>query len=401
MPVPDDIGLSAERLQRIPRALSIDIERGVVPGAVMLISRHGEIGYSSAFGYRDRESGAAMPMDAMFWCASMTKPIASVAALMLAEQGKLHIYDSAATYLPELRNMQVAVESRDDDGTPRLATIPATREITVQDLMRHTSGFTYGQFGDTLTHRAYREANMTSPQQTNAEMVAKLAHLPLRFQPGTTFEYGMSTDVLGAIVEVVSGMDLRAFITTHITRPLGMMDTDFVLSPSALARLAQPPVDPATGQRIAFYDPAKPPTWFSGGGGLFTTATDYWRFAQMLLNGGVLDGVRILGRKTVALMASNHLPPGVAFGEFTPSLGVGAPLPERGQGFGLGLAIRMEQGRGPAPGSIGDFSWGGVSGTFWWADPQEQLVAVFLMQAPLERVRYRSLIRNLVYQAVL
>jgi CubicO group peptidase (beta-lactamase class C family) len=212
----------------------------------------------------------------------------------------------------------------------------------------------------------------------------------------------MSTDVLGAVVEAVSGTPLDDFIAAHITAPLGMHDTGFRLADGAAARLAEPHLDPATGAHPLryLYEAARPPRWIAGGSGLLTTATDYARFAQMLLNGGELDGVRILARKTVALMLSDHLPPGVRYGSFTAALGITAPLPEYGQGFGLGMVVRTAPGRNPSPGSVGDFTWPGISGCYWWADPQEELVAVLMLQAPAVRVRYRALLRDLVYQAL-
>jgi CubicO group peptidase (beta-lactamase class C family) len=233
-------------------------------------------------------------------------------------------------------------------------------------------------------------------------MLEKMARLPLVHQPGTTFEYSMSIDVLGAIVEIVSGLDLQRFIVERIAQPLGMHDTAFATADGE--RLAEPQIDPATGKRtdVTFlYDHARPGRWFSGGGGILTTAHDYYRFAQMLLGNGEVDGVRILARKSVALMTSDHLPPGVRYGSFTRALGITAPLPEFGQGFGLGVAVRTAPGRNPNPGSVGDYCWSGISGTYFWIDPAEELIAIYLMQAPLERIHYRSLMRNMVYASLI
>lgn len=398
---PADLGFVPERLQRLTDALATDVEKGAIPGAVILVARHGTIAAHAALGYRDREAGIPMPLDAVFRGASVTKPLVVAAALTLVDEGALQLAAPVSRYLPALASMEVGVETVAADGTRTLARVPAEREITVQDLMRHTAGFTYGAFGDSLVQRAYRAADVVDTQQTNAELVAKLAALPLAYQPGSTFEYGMSTDVLGAALEAVAGLPLDRLLAERITGPLGMPDTGFRLADPA--RLAHPQIDPATGERPdlrGLFDPDNPPRWFAGGSGILTTAADYARFAQMLLGGGVLNGVRVLGRKTVDLMTSNHLPPGVAFGPFTPELGVTAPFPWFGQGFGLGVSVRIDAGRNPNPGSVGDFSWSGISGTFFWADPQERLLAVLMLQAPAVRVYYRSLMRALVYQAL-
>ncbi len=398
---PADVGFVPARLQRLTDALAADVEKGAIPGAVIAVARDGKLAAHAAVGYRDREAGIPMPLDAVFRGASVTKPLVVAAALSLVDEGLLQLAAPVSRYLPALTNLTVGVETVAAGGTRALERVPAEREITVQDLMRHTAGFTYGAFGDSLVQRAYRAANVMDLQQTNAELVDKLAALPLAYQPGSTFEYGMSIDVLGAVVEVGAGMPLDRALAARITGPLEMPDTGFALADSA--RLAHPQIDPATGERPdlrGLFDPALPPRWFSGGGGILTTALDYARFAQMLLGGGTLDGVRVLGRKTVELMTSDHLPPGVAFGPFTPELGVTAPFPWFGQGFGLGVSVRIDAGRSPNPGSVGDFSWSGISGTFFWADPRERLLAVLMLQAPAVRVYYRSLMRALVYQAL-
>jgi CubicO group peptidase (beta-lactamase class C family) len=398
---PEEVGFRTDRLQRLVDGFAAHVEQAAIPGAVLFVARHGKVACLSAVGWRDRENADPMPLDAIFRGASITKPLTVAVALALVDDGLLQLAAPVSRYLPALANLQVGVEVHGLNGERSLMLEPAAREITIQDLMRHTAGFTYGEYGDSLVQRAYRAAHVTNLRQTNAEMVAKLATLPLAYQPGSTFEYGMSIDVLGAVIEAVAGMPFDHVIAERITDPLGMTDTGFRLTDEA--RLAVAQVDPLTGVRpdLTFlYDPAAPPAWFSGGGGILTTATDYGRFAQMLLNGGVLDGVRILGRKTVALMASDHLPPGVKFGPFTTELGVTAPFPWFGQGFGLGVSVRIDAGRAPHPGSVGDFSWAGVSGTYFWVDPAERLVAVLMLQSPANRVYYRSLLRQLVYQAL-
>ena len=387
---PEEIGLSPERLQHIRTTLHRDVERRLIPGAVMLIARGGRIGFAEAFGWRDREAQAPMTDDAIFRVASMTKPVTSVAAMMLAEEGSLQISAPVAEYLPEFKERTVGVER-----------VRARRTMTVQDLMRHTSGLTYAAFGDSPEQKVWRDADLMNEDQTNAELVAKLADLPLMFEPGTTWEYSMSTDVLGRVVEVVSGQDLADFIDTRICRPLGLRDTGFAATGERAARVAEPQIDPATGARPPVRDVSRPARWASGGGGAVSTAADYVRFCQMLLNGGELDGSRILAPKTVALMASDHLPPGCNYGETARQrFAALAPVPEMGYGFGLGFAVRTEAGRCPLPGSVGEYFWGGVLGTSFWIDPVEQLVVVAMMLAPERRLYYRHLLRPLVYGAV-
>lgn len=399
---PEAVGLSSQRLQLLTDAFNADVQSGKIPGAVVMVVRQGRVAYSQTFGFQDRAANSAMRADSIFRIASMTKPVTIVAALMLAEEGKLQLMDPASVYLPQLKNLQVGVEVKEGSGERRLAFEPARREVSVQDLMRHTSGMTYGIFGDSLVQRAYRAAGTMDDQQTNAQMIDKLAQLPLAFQPGAAFEYGMSNDVIGRIVEVQSGLDLNRFIVERIARPLGMRDTTFVLDSEQTARLAQAQSAPGAPPLVIGYNPAKPPKWFSGGGGLLSTAEDYARFCQMLLNGGELDGVRLLSRKSVELMTSNHLPPDAGYGAFTLELGLTAPLPQYGQGYGLGVGVRQEAGRSMVPGSIGDYYWGGATGPYFWVDPQEKLVAVMMLQASDIQLRthYRSLLRNLVYQAL-
>ena len=386
---PEEIGLSPERLERIRRVLRRDVERRVIPGAVMVIARGGRIGFAEACGYRDREAGAPMTMDAIFRVASMTKPVTSVAAMMLAEQGELQISAPVAEYLPELKERTVGVER-----------VRARRTMTVQDLLRHTSGLTYAAFGDTPVQMIWRQADLMNENQTNAELVAKLAALPLMFEPGTTWEYSMSTDVLGRVVEVVSGKSLAEFFAQHICGPLGMSDTAFAAPAAKAARVAEPQQD-NSGVRPPMREVTRPHRWASGGGGLVSTAAEYLRFCQMLLNGGELDGVRLLAPKTVRHMAANHLPPNCAYGETARErFGALAPVPEMGYGFGLGFCVRLEAGRSPVPGSAGEFFWGGVTGTYFWIDPAEDLIAIFLAQAPDRRLYYRYLSRQLVYAAI-
>ncbi len=395
---PEDVGLSSERLKRLTGTLKTDIDKGTVPGAVVLVARHGQIACLEALGYRDREAGAAMAPDTIFRIASMTKPFTSVATMMLAEEGKLLIADPVARYLPEFADLKVAVDS-DSASAKKLAKEPVRRQMTVQDLLRHTSGLTYAHLTGPLLKKAYEAANLADEKQSNAEMAAKLGKLPLAYQPGSTWQYGMSTDVLGRVVEVASGMGLDRFIVERICKPLGLAHTMF--GPIDAARVAQPQIDPASGKRPPMRDTAIRQTWISGGSSLLSTAGDYVHFCQMLLNGGELGGMRLLSPSTVALMTSDHLTPETRRSPSTPTLfGALAPMSELGIGFGLGFAVRTHAGGNPLPGSVGDFSWSGVTGTYFWIDPKQQLIAVLMMQAPMQRLHYRYLMRTLVYQAI-
>jgi CubicO group peptidase (beta-lactamase class C family) len=398
----EERGVVSKRLTRINDLFEADVGKGTIPGAVALIARQGKLAYLESFGFRDREKRLPMATDSIFRIASMTKPMVSMAIMMLAEEGRLRLVNPVSTYLPELKELQVGVEVAGADGKPQLRLEPASREMTVQDLLRHTSGLTYGQFGDSLVKQAYREANVFDPNQTNAEFISKLSKLPLQNQPGEVWDYSMSTDVLGRLVEVISGMDLDRFIEARITGPLGMNDTGFMVASVKADRIAEPQIDPRTGKRPAMpRDLTLRPRFLSGGGGMVSTAPDYLRLAQMLLNGGELDGARILSRKTVALMTSDHLPPGVKFSASTRSqFEESSPTPEFGQGFGLGFCVRKEPGRNPVPGSVGDFYWSGVHGSYFWVDPQEQLVGVLMLCAPELRRHYRALMRQLAYQAL-
>jgi CubicO group peptidase (beta-lactamase class C family) len=387
---PEQVGLSSARLERAAAVIRQDVERRLIPGAVLLIARFGRVGYAETFGFRDREAAAPMTLDAIFRVASMTKPLTSVAAMMLSEEGSLEIAAPVANYLPEFAEMTVGVERR-----------KAARTMTVQDLLRHTSGLTYAGFGDSPVQMVWRDANLMDESETIAASVQKLGRLPLMFEPGTAWEYSMSTDVLGRIVEVASGRSLADFFAERITGPLGMADTGFAAAGERAARVAEPQTDLASGQRPAMRNVAEPGPRHSGGGGAVSTTADYVRFCQMLLNGGELDGVRLLAPKTVAHMAADHLPPGCGYGETArPRFGALAPVPEMGHGFGLGFAVRTAQGRSPVPGSVGDYFWGGVYGTYFWIDPAEQLIAVFMSAAPDQRLHYRYLSRQLVYAAL-
>jgi CubicO group peptidase (beta-lactamase class C family) len=395
---PEDVGLSSQRLQRIRDTLQADIDKGLAPGTVLLIARRGQVANFEVLGYRDREDGAVMTPDTIFRIASMTKPVASVAAMMLAEEGKLLIADPVSRYIPAFADLKVAANS-DDANAKSLTLEPLRREMTVQDLLRHTSGLTYAHLTGPHLKQAYEAAGVVDERQTNAEMAKKLAKVPLAYQPGSTWQYGVSTDMLGRVVEIASGMRLDRFIGERICKPLGLVNTSF--GPIDGSRVAQPQIDRASGKRPPMRDTSVCPKWISGGSGLLSTAGDYVRFCQMLLNGGELGGTRLLAPATIALMTSDHLTPETRRSPSTPVLfGALAPTPELGLGFGLGFAVRTHSGRNPLPGSVGDFSWSGVTGTYFWIDPQQELVAILMMQAPLQRLHYRYLMRTMVYQAI-
>jgi CubicO group peptidase (beta-lactamase class C family) len=397
---PEEVGLSSARLQRLTETFKAEIDKGTMPGAVLLVARNGKVAYFEALGMRDPVAGDAMPRDAIFRLASMTKPFVSVAVMMLAEEGKLVLTDPVSRFLPELKGVQVGVEQRDADGAMKLALEPARREMTVQDLLRHTAGLTYGQFGPrTLVKAAYLDAAMNSSDLTGPEFIGRLAKLPLAHQPGTTWDYSVAVDVLGHLVEAVSGQDLDTFIRERISRPLKLQDTGFYVTDPGARRVAESHVDKANGQRLVPRNVTRRPPRYGGGGGMISTAADYARFCQMLLNGGELDGVRIVSKQTVASMTSNHLPAGIRYTPHAIGLGAASPSPEVGQGWGLGFVVRTEPGKNPLPGSVGEYYWNGASGTAFWVDPKERLIAVMMIQAPGQQ-RLRALMRQLVYQSI-
>jgi CubicO group peptidase (beta-lactamase class C family) len=362
-----------------------EIERGRVPGTVALVARRGRLAYFESLGKRDPAGGAPMAKDSIFRIYSMTKPVVSVAAMMLWEEGRFLLNDPIGKFLPDLADPKVAVVH----GT-QIELVPAERPITIQDLLRHTSGLTYEFRGSGPVHKMYNAARIYSRDQSNADQVAALGKLPLLHQPGTAWEYGRSTDVVGRLVEVLSGLTLGEYLQRHIFTPLGMVDTAFHVPAHQHGRLAESfAKDPDTGTGVQLLKVHDAPKFESGGGGLVSTAGDYARFLQMLLNRGRLAGVRLLSRKTIELMTVDHL------GSIT-----GAPdllLP--GYGFGLGFAVRLQPGISHVPGSVGQYFWGGLAGTTFWVDPAEELFAIMLIQAPGQRDYFRNLFRDLVYAA--
>ena len=383
---PGEVGLGTDRLARLSAILRERIEAGQIPGAVVAIVRNDRLAYLEAFGKRDPAAPDAMRKDSLFRIYSMTKPIVSVAAMMLWEEGRLLLNDPVSKFIPGFANQKVMVER-----AGRVELVPADNAATVQDLLRHTSGLTYEFRGTGPAQRAYMEAKVYRRNQTNTDQANTLGSLPLAYQPGTHWEYSRSTDVLGRVVEVASGQPLGQFLDSRILQPLGMTDTAFHAPTDKHSRLAGGfAKDPETGLDVSLLDVREPAKFESGGGGLVSTAMDYARFLQMMLNNGQLNDTRLLSRKTVELMTADHL------GQIKGS----ADLLPPGYGFGLGFAVRLQPGISVMPGSTGQYFWGGAAGTSFWVDPAERLFAVLMIQAPGPREYYRVMFRDLVYSAI-
>ncbi len=387
---PEDVGFSRERLDRIVSTLNDDVAKGVIPGATLLIVRNGKIAYYDSVGWLDPATKTPLAKDAIFRIYSMSKPITSVAAMILVEQGKLLLSDPVQKYIPAFAGLKVAVQKPDVE---KIDLTPAARPITVQDLLRHTSGLVYGFLAGTPVTKMYRDANLFSGETTNAAFADTLAKLPLAAQPGSSWNYSHSTDVLGRVVEVASGKSLYQFEKENILDPLGMGDTAFSVPLSKQNLIAEPlPTDNKVVGTEPISNPRHPASWEAGGQGMVSTAMDYARFLQMLQNGGALDGHRILSPATVAFMTSDHL------GQI--GSGPTAYLPGPGYGFGLGFAVRRQEGVAAADGSPGDYYWAGAAGTSFWNDPKQHLSVVFMMQAPSQLGHYQGLLRNMIYAAL-
>ena len=394
---PQSLGFSPERLARIAPVIRGESEKGQYPGAVMLVVRNGRIVYFESVGQLDPASGKPMPKDAIFRLYSMTKPYTSVAIMMLMEEGKLRVTDLVSKYIPALANLQVSVERTDPyTGATKYVNVPVDREINIQDLLRHTSGLVYAGFtAHPKVKELYTKEGVDWKDLTPAEQIERLAKVPLAHQPGSTFEYGLSTDVLGRVVEVISGKPLGQFLQERLFTPLGMADSSFIVPQGKLGRLAQPfATDPATNTPIKLLDVTVPQKNDAGGAGSVGTASDYARFLQMLANGGELDGVRLLSPTTVRYMTADHLGPDMKFSGVTTLPG--------GAGFGLGFAVRKETGRFEVSGSAGEYYWAGAAGTGFYVDPKEGIICVWMTQAQpaMARRHDRYLFKQMVYQAV-
>lgn len=391
---PKEAGFTVEGLARIDGYLKNEIKENKIPGAIMLIRRNGETGYFSSFGVRDADTKEPMTPDTIFRIYSMSKPITTVAAMMLVEEGKLQLDEPLSKYIPAFANVKVGVEKKGEGEMATLDLVPVRRPITIQDLMRHTAGMTYGFFGEGLVKKVYVDAHLFDGDFDNAEFAERIAKLPLGYQPGTTWDYSHSVDILGRVIEVVSGKSLYQFEKERLLDPLGMKDTSFyVVDPAKKPLVAEPFANDRKIGQSDMFDPRVAKKWEAGGQGMMSTIGDYGRFTQMLLNGGTLDGKRYLSPKTIAYMGSNHIGPasGVVPGPYF--------LPGPGFGFGLGFAVRTEPGVSPMEGSIGEMNWSGAGGTAFWIDPKENMFVVFMAQTVSQRARLRVALRNLVYGA--
>ena len=385
---PEDVGLSSEQLARLEAVTRENIEKGLLPGAIMLIVRDGKIGWHRVLGMRDKNKGEPMKPDSLFRIYSMTKPIVSVAIMMLVEQGKLQISDPVWQFIPEFKDMKVGIERKDGDtGRPMLDLAAPQRDMTVQDLLRHTSGLIYGSRGESLVNAAYREAKIGDRAVGNEEFARRVAKLPLRFSPGTRWEYGVSTDILGRIVEVVTQKSLGAALEEMIFKPLGMVDTAFVVPQEKLTRAAQPAISRKDQPPTPRFDVGVKAAFESGGGGLVGSTDDYLRFMLMLANGGTFNGKRLLGAQTLDFMTAEHTG--------------GVPGRPPGLGFGLGFEVRTSTGVAALPGSQGEYGWAGNAGTLFWIDPKRKLMALYMVQVnDYDRIFLRNQFRTMVQAAI-
>ena len=384
-----------KKLDRITKFFRNEVATGKIPGAVILIQQHGKPVYLKSFGVRDVATRAPMTPDTIFAIHSMTKPITCLAAMMLIDQGRLSLSDQVSKYIPSFANEKVGVETVTGDGSHVLGLVLPVRPITILDLMRQTSGITYGYVGGELIDRAYMAANLFEGHFDNREFAERIARLPLARQPGTLWRYGHSIDVLGRIIEIVSGQPLYGFMKRNILGPLGMTSTKFVLdTPEERARMAEPlPSDLilVEGER----ERRAHPEWQSGGGGLVSTITDYARFAQMLLDGGEFDGRRYLSPAAFKDMTTDHIGPGSGIDRDY------FYFPGDGFGYGYGIAVRTSPGdaKPPPPGSIGELKWDSGSGTYFGVDPKLDMVYIMMQQTQNERGRITPAFKKLVYDA--
>jgi CubicO group peptidase (beta-lactamase class C family) len=389
-PLPVSAGFSAEGLNRVRDYMRNEVATGKIPGAVLLIERHGQPVLLENFGVLDVDSKRPMTADAIFRLYSMSKPVTSVAAMMLVDDGKLSLDDPLSKYIPAFADVRVATERRDADG--KIATEPIARPITILDLLRHTSGITYGFYGDSPVRKLYANSGLFDGDFDNALLTERLAKLPLAEQPGTLWDYGHSTDVLGRVIEVVSGKSLYEFEKERLLDPLHMFDTAFKVDDSKRARIAEPlPGDRTVSSIRGLGDPVKRRRWESGGGGMLGTIADYARFAQMLLNRGSLDGRQYLKPETVALMTSDHVSPEtkIARDYFY--------FPSGDSGFSLGFAVRVVANP-PLP--TGEYRWDGAGGTFFFIDPRDDMFVICMIQTASQRQRIQNELKTLIYQAL-
>lgn len=394
---PEKVGMSAERLWRVTAMMQGYVDRQEVAGAVGLIARKGKVVYLEAVGQRDAEAKAPMTTDTIFRIASMTKPIASVGLMMQYEQGAFQLIDPVSKWIPEFKEMKVAVPAPADRriAEPYML-VAATRPITIQNLLTHTAGLPNSYRGITLTDYMKNVEGATKPGETIADMIARLAKMPLNFEPGSAWEYGRATDVVGRLEEILSGKPLDVYLREKVFEPLGMKDTYFYLPEEKVGRFAALYKPDEKGKIALVEAPTKesryvkePHVYFSGAGGLVSTASDYFRFLQMMLNGGELDGARLLGRKTVELMTTNHIGDKEVW------------LSGPGMGFGLGFAVVKDKGQSALPWSEGSYSWGGAFCTYFWVDPKEEVIGILMAQVrPYTHINIRQDMVVLANQAI-
>ena len=401
---PESVGMSASRLAHIKEAFAQEIDKGNLPGVVVMVARKGKLVYSETVGFQNKEAGKLLSKDAIFRIYSMTKPLVSVGAMMLIEDGKMQLNDAVSKFIPAVKGLQVSVAKADGEFAKVTYTlVPSDREMTVQDLLRHTSGLAYANLTQNAPVRdAYTKGGIDDDPRglTPAQEIESIAKSPLIHQPGTIWEYSLSTDMLGRVIEAVSGKRLSDFMDERLFKPLDMKDTGFFVPQEKQSRLAEAlPIDASSGKPNKLWDVTTVPNNDSGGGGGVSTATDYLRFAQMMANGGQFDGKRYLSRTTVELMTTDHL--GTRIQALSPMTPGEVLLNTPGYTFGLGFAVRQAAGVAGVSGSAGEFMWGGFAGTYFWVDPKEQLVGVYMTQAPSPiRAYYRKLFKQLVYSAI-
>ncbi len=394
-PLPVSANLSRAKLERVGDYIRNEIATGKIAGAVILVQQHGHPAYFGSFGVRDIDSKRPMTADTIFRLYSMSKPVTSVAAMMLVEDRKLRLDDPVSKYISDFADVKVDVERRDENGKLAHVLEAINRPITIEDLLRHTSGITYGFYGDSTVRKIYQNSDLFDDDFDNALFTERLAKLPLAEQPGTLWDYGHSTDVLGRVIEVASGQSLFEFEKQRLLDPLGMTETAFYVADRAQRpRIAEPMPNDRFDRPVAgIKDPTLPRQWESGGAGMVGTIGDYARFVQMLLNGGMLNGRRYLKPETIALMASDHIGPEtkIARDQFY--------FPGDTSGFGLGFAVRTAV---PANTSwpLGEYRWDGVAGTFFFVDPRDDMFTIFMVQAPSQSGRIQSALKTLIYQAL-
>jgi CubicO group peptidase (beta-lactamase class C family) len=395
--IPAGAHFNQDKLAKVGEFFRNEIATGKIPGAIVLIQQHGKPVYHEFFGVQDVVSKAPMTDQTIFRLFSMTKAITAVVSMMLVEDGTIKLDDPVSKYIPSFANMKVGVEKKAEDGTKSLELVPPTRPPTVLDLMRHTSGVTYGFYGDSLVRKAYKAANLYDGDFDLAEFAERIAKLPLHDQPGSLWQYGHSTDILARVMEVATGKSLFTIEREKLLAPLGMKDTGFfVTDPEQQKLLAQPVPNDSDFRVGRINDPTVVKKWQSASGGMVSTMADYARFVQMLLNGGTFEGKTYLGPKTFELMAKDHIGKdfGVARDYFY--------FPGDGFGFGLGLAVRTDPGNAkpPPPGSLGELKWDGASGCYFVVDRKQDMFFVLLEQTPSERQRIQRTLKQLIYEAM-